>query len=139
MLEITKGDLEVEARGRDERSDSRDPKYYVLLGGNEGSSLILADTLNCDFMLSLEAQHANLERLAHCWNCHDALVSALKDLMVYYHGSDEQQAELQADFSGPGGLLPYTECRRLVFKNAQQALANAMGIDRRARTEGGQW
>jgi len=59
----------------------------------------------------------------------ERLTSALKDFLAYYHGTDEQQAELQADFSGPDGLLPDAEVRSLVFRNAQKALAESWELD----------
>jgi len=59
----------------------------------------------------------------------ERLTSALKDFLVYYHGTDEQQAELQADFSGPDGMLPDAEVRSLVFRNAQKALAESWELD----------
>lgn len=59
----------------------------------------------------------------------ERLTSALKDFLVYYHGTDEQQAVLQADFSGPDGMLPDAEVRSLVFRNAQKALAESWELD----------
>jgi len=55
-----------------------------------------------------------------------ALAEALTDMVRYYDGTDEMQEELQADFSGPDGLVPDAEVRRLVLANARNALARVM-------------
>lgn len=114
----TPGDLEVDVRGRHERSEASDPKFYVLLGGDEGSATVIADTLNCDFMLTLDEQKANLERIALAWNSFDAMKKALNRagpvllvLAAMLDGEQRREAEAViaqiraalAKASAPGG------------------------------------
>ena len=56
-----------------------------LLAGEPGRTLYIARVFGTGGKSGgewSETDKANAERLAHCWNCHDDLVAALKEILA---------------------------------------------------------
>lgn len=63
-----------------------------------------------------------LDEISRLKTDNQRLKTTLSDLVTHYHGSYDQQQQLQSDFSGPNGLLTYGQVRDLVWQNAQAVL-----------------